>query len=890
MKAVASALLVVVLVLAGVSASAQPATGTVGGSVSASSGVGLAGATVTVINADTGVTRTVVTGNDGEYLIQGLPATGTWELRAELEGFATVSRVGFALTPGGRDTVSFLLIPSRRETLEVIAETAIRDQQRGTIQEVISDRLAHSIPLAGRDFIALATLTPGFTGNPIAPSPNGQIYWTNNILVDGASHYSKWRSAARTFYSGYSLEAIQEVQVMTSQFSPEYGDALASITSAVTRSGTNERHGSLLFFGQSGALQDQPVFATRKPPASSARVGVTLGGPIAQDRTFYFASYEGRRARAKNFVVSPAVDNTEVPDDEDEHLAFLKVDHRVSSNDLVSMRYNGQWFRWHHEPGGLSLPGTGTKYRNDVHTALISVTQLVSTHILNQARFQFARYDDLRTDLNPSVLVSRAGYSVEGSTLGPYGFGVTPEDTYEAADILTHTAGRHAIKFGTGFKYVRAHSDSLPFGAGAYYFGGDPALYPQPYAFAQGLAPANATTSVDSRSIASFGFAQDEWRATDTLTLNYGLRYDIEQVRNVNGFAAPDRNNLQPRASVTWSPGTGRLTFRGGTGLYTQQHLLYYVNRAQLEGASGAALITLPGSSPLMPTYPESLSAGVLSLIPRDIFRVNPGFHNPYSVQSAAGVATVIRGFSVAADYIYLAGRDLMSIVDANAPASVGKPVFRTVAQADATRPQAPVPGGLRKVIELGNRGRSWYHALQVKADRRVGSFAMISSYTLARARDMANYELPEDSRNLDAEIGPADNDVRHAVSLGLTWQIPDTRRVIGGWSVSTAVQYRSGRPFTITWGDDRNGTTQNDARPGGRNTGRTDDYRTIDLALSRRLSLGAHTLELRAEAFNLLSTTNYDEYVGALSSAFFGQPVSAFPKRRLQLAGVVRF
>lgn len=885
-RAAVSALLL--SILTPVTLAAQPATGSIGGSVSASTGIGLPGAVVTVSNPEARVERSVTAGDDGEYLVEGLPP-GLYEIRAELDGFAPVSRTAFALTPGGRDTVSFLLIPTTSETLSVTARTTTREQQRGTVQQIVTDRLAHSIPLVGRDFIALASLAPGFTGNPVAPSPNGQIYWSNNVLVDGASHYSKWRSAARTFYSGYSLETIQEVQVMGSQFSPEYGEALASITSAVTRSGTNARRGSVLLFGQAGVLNDQPVFAVRKPPASSLRFGATLGGPVSLDRTFYFASYEARRSRSTNFVVSPAAPDAEVPDDQDEHLAFLKIDHRVSTNDLVSMRYNGQWFRWHNEPGGLWLPGSGVQYRNDVHTGLITATQLVSTHILNQARFQFARYSDLRTDLNRSVHISRAGYSLEGATLGPFGFGATPEDTYEGADTLSHADGGHAFKVGTGFKIVRAHNESLPLGGGAYYFAGSPASFPQPFAFAQGLATSADAATVDPLSISSFAFVQDEWRAAPRLTVNYGVRYDIERVKGVSGYGASDRNNLQPRLSTTIAPFGGAFALRAGIGLYTQQHLLHYINRVQLEGTQGTALITLTSASPLMPTYPRTLSASALSQVARDLYVVSPEFHNPYSVQGAAGATGSLFGFDVAADYIYLAGHELMSLVDTNAPAA-SKLDFRTVAQADATRPNVPRAGGYRKVMQLGNEGRSWYHALQVKADRTVGSLVLVSSYTLARARDMANFQVPEDSRSIAAELARADNDVRHNVTAGVTWQLPSLGPAFAGWTLSATGQFRTNRPYTITWGDDRNGTTQNDARPGGRNTARADGYRNIDLALARRYPFGGRTLELRAEAFNVLSTTNYDEYVGALNSPFYGQPVSAFPKRRLQFAGVVRF
>ena len=891
MRAVRIALLLLVMAMLRQPAWAQPATGSVAGSVSASTGIGLPGATVTIVSEDPPVERSTVTGDDGEYLIEGLPPGATYELRAELDGFAPVSRTNVTIAPGGRDTISFLLIPATSETLSVTARTTIREQQRSSMQETIPDRLAHSVPLIGRDFIALASLTPGFTGNPIAPSPNGQIYWANNVLVDGASHFSKWRSAARTFYSGYSLEAIQEVQVQNSRFTPEYGEAMASVTSAVTKSGTNERHGSVLFFGQAGALNDQPAFAPEKLGGGSARFGATMGGPVARDRTFFFANYEGRLARTNNVVVSPAAPQVTVPNDEDEHLAFLKIDHRLSSNDLVSVRYNGQWFTWNNETGGLWLPGSGTRYRNDVHTALVTATQLVSTHILNQARFQVARYTDRRTDLQPTVYVSRAGYSIEGATLGPYGFGATPEDTYEGADTLTHNDGQHSVKMGTGFKFVRAHNESLPFGRGAYYFAGPPSLYPQPYAFVQGLARTDGAPDADPRSISSYFFVQDEWRLTPRLALNIGVRYDIERIRNVSGYtAAADRNNLQPRISALWMPFGGAFGIRGGAGLYTQQHLLYYANRAELEGPDGAALITVSQGSPLMPVYPAVLTSAALSQVPRDVYVVDPGFRNPYSVQAAVGVQHQLLGFDVAADFVYLDGHDLMSLVDVNAPASVDKPAFRSVALADASRPAVPAAGGYRKILSLGNEGRSWYRGLQVRVDRPVGALMLVSSYTLARARDMANNQLPEDSRNIAAEKARADNDVRHSATAGLTWQLPSKGAAFGGWTLSAAGQFRSNRPYNVTWGDDRNGTTQNDARPGGRNTGRTGTFRNIDLAIARRLPFGTRTLELRAEGFNVLSTTNYDEYVGALSSPFFGQPVSAFPKRRLQFAAVVRY
>ena len=878
------------------SAEAQPATGILTGTVVGAAGNRIPGVIVTVQNQVTGIRSTATTDADGRYEIANLPVEGEYQVGVALAGFATLATETVKIVPNAILVVNFRLKLTVTESVAVSAPTSLLEGGQSTVQQTISEQLAHSLPLAGRNFIPLAALAAGFTGNPNFPSPQGQIYWTNNILVDGASHFSKWRSTARTFYSGYSLESIKAVQVFTNRFSAEYGESLSSITSVVTKSGTNEFHGSGLFFLQDDALNATPVFAPVNPPASSERYGFTLGGPFAIDRTHFLASYEGRRSRNHNVVVSPNFETAGafVADDEDEHLAFFRVDHRLSQRHLVMGRYNGQFFRWHDEPGGLSLPGTGTEYRNDVHTILATDRLQLSAGLLNEARAQFARYVDVRTDLRPTVFVSRAGYSQEGGTLGAFGFGADPEDTWEAADTVSAWSGQHTLRLGGGMKYVRAHNAFLNYGRGAYFFAGAPELYPQPYLFIQGLAPDADSAHADPRSVSAFGFIQDDWRVRPRLTLNLGLRYDIEKVNNVRNYSvSTDASNVQPRAGLAWEPFAGqRMVIRGGAGLYTQQQLLFYINRVQLEGLGGTLTIALPPDSPLFPKFPNVLPAfpSAAVLPPRDIQRVDTSFRNPYSFQSTVGVERAFGAATLSADYVYLNGRDLMSLVDSNAPASNLKPAQRSVAQADATRPLPAVPGSYRSIFTLGNLGQSWYHALQVKADRSTGRLQMLGSYTFSRAEDMDNYQVPEDSRNIDAERARASTDVTHNLMVGFTWQMPGARRLLSGWSLAGIGVFRSNRPYTIIWGDDRNGTTQNDARPDGRNTGKTDAYQNVDLALSKRFSAGFTTIDVRGEMFNVFNTTNYDEYVGALLSPLFARPISAFPNRRVQLAAIVRF
>lgn len=893
-RRVIAALLLAVLTIAS-PAFGQRVTGDIEGTVRDEAGAPLPDVSIVVRNRATGFERVTTTDPTGRFIVPNLSVVGEYDLRAGRSGFAATVREAVAVHAGRAVPVDFVLKVAVAETVIVSVDAPALDRQQSTGRQDVSETLIRALPLFRRDFVQLTALAAGFTGNPDFPSPQGQIYWTHNVLVDGASHFSKWRSAPRAFYSGYGIESIKEVQVLTNLFSAEYGEALASVTSVVTKAGTNAWHGSALLFVHDDAFDGAPVFGVARAVGGSQQYGVSLGGPVVKDRTHILASYEGHRSRSRNVVTSPAAPNALVPDEQDEHLLFVRVDHQRSARHVVTARYNGQLFDWRREPGGLVLPGSGTRYRNDVHTALVTDGIVAADRTFNELRLQAARYIDVRDDLSPSVSVSRAGYSVEGGSLGPTGFGASPEDTWEASDLLSHWAGSHTIKVGGGGRYVRAHTRSLSQGHGAYYFAGPPDLFPEPFLFVQGLARSAHATTADPRSRSAFVFAQDDWRVRPRLTLNLGVRYDVEGVSNVGGYSARvDTNNVQPRAAVVWDPaGGGRTIVRGGAGIYTQQHLLYPISRVQLEGPDGVLMVALTPDSPLMPVFPSALPAlapGVLPP-PRDVHRVEPDFRSPYAIQSMVGVQQLLSDVVLTVDYVRLAGHDLMSLVDANAPASNVKPAQRAVAAADATRPLVPTAGTFRNVITLGNLGRSWYRALQIKADRSTGAWQTLASYTLSRAEDMANYQLPEDSRNLSAEKGPALADLTHNLTVGFTWALPDGAvRIWNGWTVSALGRFRSGRPYTIAWGDDRNGTAQLDARPGGRNTARTGAYRSVDVALAKRFRRGRTSTEARLEAFNVFNATNYDQYVGQLLAPLFARPVSAFPQRRLQLAAILRF
>ena len=452
------------------------------------------------------------------------------------------------------------------------------------------------------------------------------------------------------------------------------------------------------------------------------------------------------------------------------------------------------------------------------------------------------------------------------------------------------------MKFGTGFKYVTSTNPQLFSGWGVYYFAGAPSTYPNPYQFSQAFAINPGSEIVNPKSTAFFLFAQDDWKVRQNVTLNLGVRYDLESPTNIRNYVAPvDKNNIQPRVGLTWDPtGQGKMAVRGGVGMYSNQHLFYHLNRAQLQGADGTVTLVLAPGNPIFPTYPNVLpSFPPGSVLPaRDIWKIADDLKNPRSVQATAGFErTLARNLVLSVDYVYVYGYDLMGTIDVNAAASVPKGTLRTVAQADATRPTVPAPNGFRKVLTITNDGRSWYHGLQLKTTRSTARLTTMLSYTLSQGKDMLNpWNPPEDSWNIEADKALAASDQRHNFVGSVNYVFPGQGLLAGGWALSGIFQIRDGRPYNVIYGGDPTGTTQRDARPGDRNTGKTTGYVNFDLALVKRIPFGGRSLELRAEAFNTFNRTNYSSFDGAMSSASYGKPVGAYDKRKVQLAGVFRF
>ncbi len=282
----------------------QPASANLSGTIKDSSGGVLPGVTVTAKNTATNETRTAVTESDGLYRFSNL-VRGTYDVTAELQGFKTLTQSGVLLTVGAAVRLDFTMqVGAVSETVEVKGQAPLVNVEEGRMSYLVDEKRVGELPLNGRNAFQLMELQPGASSNPgnailggVAGGDtafvNGQSNRANNFLLDGTDDNDQF-TAGRTAVNP-NVDLIQEFRVTTNTFSAEFGRNSGSIVNVVTKSGGNQLHGTAYEFLRNDAFDSKAVFATKKDPLRFNQFGATNGGPIAKDKIFYFASYEGIR-------------------------------------------------------------------------------------------------------------------------------------------------------------------------------------------------------------------------------------------------------------------------------------------------------------------------------------------------------------------------------------------------------------------------------------------------------------------------------------------------------------------------------------------------------------------------------------------------------------------
>jgi hypothetical protein len=939
-------------------ARAQITTATIVGTITDSSGGALPGVTVTARNLDTGFTRNVPSGADGAYRLEFMPI-GRYTVDAALSGFKTASRSGIVLqvTDTARVDVS-LEIGSLTDTVNVTSAAPVVNTSSAEIGRTMEAAAIVSLPLVDRNVYTLLDLTPGVqsNNNGVAAASTGTSsfvlgYPEQRTLINGGADGG---SGSVNYYldGGINMtglrntgnitpnpDAIQEFRVQTNSYSVEYGRFASGVINVVTKSGTNQYHGSLFDFMRDGSWNAKDWGSQLDtPPLDRKQFGGVAGGPLQRDKTFFFASYSGLRQTSSTFMntavvptalertgdfsasatkpIDPATGQTftcngvvgvicanridpaaariisayiplsnvsgniwqgyvSSPYNSDEFL--LKIDHQIND----AHRLTGSYF----VTGGTNavVAGAGTlpwvsqqsKWRQ--HNVNLSDTWVISNNRINQAWFSYSRnfggrlnlpqtsLADLGSAFNiqgapslPQITVS--GYfTLSNAIAGPTAGG----DFYSARDVLSWSRGRQAFKLGGELSLNKVIQDTLLNNYGVFTFNNSVtrnALADFEIGIPSALSQdAPVTGYWDSWYGAAF--LQDDVRLNGHVTLNLGLRWDVQTPGTdpLNRFttyvpgqqsivnpAAPvgelfygdpgvERgviktawNHVSPRAGFVWDPaGDGRTAVHAAAGLFygsisgnewnTMTNFqpwstrLTFTNTNPRTTATGVPLgasLSNPynafvGGPPFPYTGKFTTGGG--------IFGVSQSFVWPRSYQTNVGIDRQLgRSLSVGAAYVGSFGRNLPFARDVNYPVLTST---ATTAGANilARRPN-PAFGA---VLLIDSDQTSSYNSLQVTVASRPWHHVNFNAfYTLSKTMTSVELQnnttqgLAQNYSNLAEDYGRADTDQRHVFSLSLSWSLEYYEgrnavmgHVLNGWRISPVIKVRSGLPFTVTNG-----------------------------------------------------------------------------------------
>ena len=923
-------------------------TGDIRGHVTDESGAALAGATVTATGQETGLARSDTSASNGSFAIRLLPP-GVYRVTATVAGFRPGELSNIRVTIGTSANVDFrLTVAAVAETITVSGEANLIDPSSTEVSKTIGEAKIRNLPINQRNFLDFAVTTPGVTvergpqsgaASTSGLSINGQSPRYNNVVVDGMDNNDEAVGSVR---STFSQEAVQEFQVIQSPFSSEYGRMTGGIVNIVTRSGTNELHGSGFYFFRDDSLSDDNFLTGEKTTFEQHQFGASLGGPILRDRLFFFGAAERLDVQDANVVtISDAavalirangfdVTNGEVPFDRDRSTYLLKLDLLAGANHAFALRgsYSEESDENQQSWGGLvARSGGGVRDLEDTAVAFTG-TSILSPTLSNELRLLYADRSHRLTPLDEAggVAVTILGVA----TFGTQRFLPQPRDTqvYQVFDAVSFFHGRSAYKFGVDYSHTDFEG-SLPLNfAGLYRFGalpgGLPGLPPSgltalqafgagvPQVFAQGFGePAG---DGETNHVGAFG--QGEWNVTDQLLLRLGLRYDYEDP--IEPFPE-DSDNWAPRFSFSWDGGkTWRL--RGGAGRFYGIASLGPMFAVSIQDGVNVRTIVRTiqgGPSPLVPwrlpnrRFGSAAEAGT-SVVPLTVLRpagcegaVPPDLDIQGCAEfDSAYTDQVNLGFEVAlvdellfnVDYLHARGKKIFTARNIN-PTIPG-----------LTPPQNPRPNpAFSDIYRYGADGNSWYDGVTAGLQTRIGGpFEASFFYTWADAEDdyvdwLTEFQL-QDTLNPDDERGPALHVPEHKATLSAVYtttvgQYPWWAR---DWTFGVIADYAAGRPYNILAGFDRNGNSDplSDRPAGvGRNAGELPDFFTVDARVARRIPIGPVGLEAIFEVFNLFNRDNVLEvnnvqFINAqlTPNPDFERPTRVSDPRRIQLGARLTF
>ena len=924
----------------------QQVTGSILGNVQDPAGAAVADTKVDARNLETGLSRSAQTNERGEYRIDFVPP-GNYEVEVARTGFRTFRQTGITLQVGQFARVDVRLqVGDATATVTVEAAAALVNTTDATVGQTVNSEQITTLPLVNRSVYSLLNLTPGVqqTGNAIALGFPAQRTFINggvdatmgsvNYYLDGGSNVSSLRNTGNT---PPNPDAVEEFRVDTNNYSAEYGRFGNGVINVITRSGTNEFHGSLFEFLRNTALNANTYNALVKPPLHRNQFGGSFGGPIIHNKTFFFGTYSGLRQNTTTFlssavvptaaeragdfaaVTKPIIDplsglqfpgnqipisrfdptaanimnkylpasnfsnniyQGQVPSPYNTDEFLIKVDHQVTGSQRLSGSYYTTAGTNSILPGG-NMPWSVQAYDWRQQNANLNYTWSLTPSTVNQTWLSYTRYfggrtnipalslHDLGSDFNiqgpanlPQIAVT--GYFTLGQSIaGP----VAGDNVYSLRDVVSHTHARHSLRFGGDLSLSKDIQQTLLNNYGTFSFTGAKTgpKTNQGDGYADFLLGLPVTMNQDAPETALYNFfqtglfVQDDFKALPRLTINLGLRYDIQtpptdpQDRELTfvpgrqstviptapagvlvvgdagltrGVVPVRKNQVSPRVGLAWDPfGDGKTAVRAGAGIFygsvsgngwgTVENSQPFAVRQQFTNVASLThpYAALPGGvSPFPYVYTPSSARFIL---PAGLLPIDLAFLWPQSYQFNFAIQRQIgKGFSASAGYVGTLSHHLAFSPDINYP------FYNSTATSSNVNARRPYGNGNLSTINLmQSNGTASYHAMQLTAKKAMGKHLSLTAfYTFSKSISSAQMDGAstnggaQDFHNLALDRGRSDYDQRHNFVSAIIWdtsyytgQNKVLSHVLNGWTLSPIVNLASGQPFTVTSGKDNN-------------------------------------------------------------------------------------
>jgi hypothetical protein len=865
----------------------------ISGFVSDPSGSAVTEARVVVQSELTGARRAVTSNQYGEYAVPTL-LPGAYKISVEAKGFKALQQNGVILEVDQRARLDFsLTIGPSTETITVEGSPPLLNQSDASVSTVIANRFVENMPLNGRSFSSLIALTPGVVLTPTSLydqgqySVNGQRPDANYFMVDGVSANLGNAGSGSLLYQGgagqlpstnafggmsnlVSLDALQEFRIQTSTFAPEYGRTPGAQVSVVTRSGTNEYHGTAFEYFRNDKLDANDWFANAKglarPELRQNDFGGVLGGPIKKDKLFFFASYEGMRVRqphvANTYVpnlasrqnapaaVQPLLNAFPLPNGPDlgnGTAAFSAgysdpstLDSSSGRVDYIPTQRVTLFGRYSYAPSSTNVRGgtineyssiQNTKYGTQVLT--IGSNQAITPRLTNEVRVNYSRSSangNFTLDnfagavpppdsvLFPSFVSRQDAYFVFSADSTPHGLrfgdgklGDNWQRQINVTDNVSRVSGAHQLKFGMDYRRI-------PSKAGLYGYNLQAVFSTLSNVLANTMPAANVVSRNDDVQLAFTNvslFVQDTWKAARTLTVTYGLRWEYNAAPgSPNGtlpFTVTQVSNLAtmtvaPQGTPLWHAQKDDFAPRLGVAWQARPNLVF---------RAGAGIFYDLGYS--------NVSDGA-SAWPWVQSRIITNTSFPLSAANLAPPP-----FSTAPPVAYLAVVDPNHVLprtyewNSAVERSLGKSDVVTVTYAGAVARKlmrqdlynAPNPNFTGEFDLMRNGASANYNALQGQFRHRFArGFQALLSYTWSHSIDNVSSDgyyvnVPPGA---SSDRGSSTYDIRQTFSGAISYDIPAPgtgiwNSIFGNWSTDSIIYARTAPPVNVVTGQSIPGT-----------------------------------------------------------------------------------